>query len=143
MVNPDGVNLVIDGPPEEMPYHNLVIEINGGSLDFSDWKANIRGVDLNLQFPANWEYEKARSPEGPAPRDYAGPYPLSEPEAIALAELTRKKKFLSVIAFHTQGRVIYWGYENLAPPRAAVIAQKFAELSGYTPIKSAYSYRFY
>ncbi len=76
MVNPDGVNLVINGPPAEEPYHSLVIEINNGSTDFSDWKANIRGVDLNLQFPADWELEKERGPEGPAPENYPGPYPL-------------------------------------------------------------------
>ncbi|MGG3924014.1 M14 family zinc carboxypeptidase, partial [Geobacillus thermodenitrificans] len=51
MVNPDGVNLVLNGPPEEETYRNDVVRINGGSLDFSQWKANIRGVDLNNQFP--------------------------------------------------------------------------------------------
>ena len=60
MVNPDGVDLVINGAPEEEPYRNQVLSINEGNPDFSGWKANIRGVDLNDQFPANWEIEAAR-----------------------------------------------------------------------------------
>lgn len=73
MVNPDGVNLVLNGPPEEETYRNDVVRINGGSLDFSQWKANIRGVDLNNQFPARWEIEQARKPpKAPAPRDFPG-----------------------------------------------------------------------
>lgn len=42
MVNPDGVDLVIHGPPREQPYRDRVVAINGGSMDFSRWKANIR-----------------------------------------------------------------------------------------------------
>lgn len=85
MVNPDGVNLVLHGPPEKEPWHSQVIKWNKGSLDFSGWKANIRGVDLNDQFPAKWELESARNPKEPGPRDYGGEKPLSEPEAIAMA----------------------------------------------------------
>ncbi len=55
----------------------------------------------------------------PGPRDYGGgERPLSEPEAIAMADLTKQRDFSRVLAFHTQGRVIYWGgFENLEPPR--------------------------
>ena len=52
----------------------------------------------------------------PGPRDYGGERPLSEPEAIAMADLTKQRDFSRVLAFHTQGRVIYWGFENLEPP---------------------------
>ena len=81
MVNPDGVDLVINGPPEEEPFRNNVIEWNNGNKDFSDWKANIRGVDLNDQFPAQWDLERARNPKTPGPRDYGGesPYPNQKP----------------------------------------------------------------
>ena len=90
MVNPDGVDLVLNGPPSSEPYRSNVIEWNNNSLDFSGWKANIRGVDLNDQFPAEWERERARNPKNPGPRDYGGESPLSEPEAIAMADLTRR-----------------------------------------------------
>ena len=143
MVNPDGVDLVLHGPPENEPWHSQVIEWNNGSLDFSGWKANIRGVDLNDQFPAKWELERERNPKEPGPRDYGGEKPLSEPEAIAMADLTKNMDFARVLAFHTQGEVIYWGFEDLEPPENEVLAQEFGRVSGYQPIKTTNSYAGY
>ncbi|WP_079505676.1 M14 family metallopeptidase [Mesobacillus jeotgali] len=143
MVNPDGVDLVLNGPPEEKPWNDRVVELNKGSLDFSGWKANIRGVDLNDQFPAKWELEKERNPSQPGPRDYVGEKPLSEPEAIAMAELTRRRDFARVLAFHTQGEVIYWGFENLEPPESETLVNEFARVSGYQPVKTIESYAGY
>ncbi|WNF23844.1 M14 family metallopeptidase [Mesobacillus jeotgali] len=143
MVNPDGVDLVLNGPPEAEPWNERVVELNRGSLDFTGWKANIRGVDLNDQFPAKWELEKERNPSQPGPRDYVGPNPLSEPEAIAMAEMTRRRDFARVLAFHTQGEVIYWGFENLEPPESEAMVNEFARVSGYQPVKTIESYAGY
>jgi g-D-glutamyl-meso-diaminopimelate peptidase len=143
MVNPDGVNLVLNGPPEEEPWNERVVEFNKGSSDFSGWKANIRGVDLNDQFPAKWELERARNPKQPGPRDYGGERPLTEPEAIGMAELTRRRDFSRVIAFHTQGEEIYWGFDNLEPPESEAMANEFARVSGYKPVKTIESYAGY
>ncbi|MFC4320762.1 M14 family metallopeptidase [Litchfieldia salsa] len=136
MLNPDGVDLVLNGPPNEEPYRSSVVEINKGSLDFKDWKANIRGIDLNNQFPANWEIEKERKePKSPAPRDYPGDAPLTEPEAIAITQLTKKRDFNRVLAFHTQGKEIYWGYEGAEPREAEPIVREFARVSGYRAVR--------
>lgn len=136
MVNPDGVDLVLNGPPSREPFKSSVVEINDGSLDFSNWKANIRGVDLNNQYPAKWEIEKERKePKAPAPRDYPGDAPLTEPEAIAIEELTRQRDYSRVLAFHTQGEEFYWGYEDLEPPYAEVIANEFERVSGYKSVR--------
>ncbi|AMQ04656.1 M14 family metallopeptidase [Sporosarcina psychrophila] len=143
MVNPDGVNLVLNGPPANEPWRSRVVELNNGSLDFSDWKANIRGVDLNDQFPANWDRERARNPKYPGPRDYGGERPLSEPEAIAIADLTRRQDFARVLALHTQGEVIYWGYENLEPPESEVLVNEFSRVSGYESVQTIESYAGY
>lgn len=143
MVNPDGVDLVLNGPPEQAPWNERVVQINGGSRDFTGWKANIRGVDLNDQFPAKWEIERERNPKQPGPRDYGGEKPLSEPEAIAMAELTKDRNFARVLAFHTQGEVIYWGFDNLEPPEAKTIVEEFARVSGYEPVKTIESYAGY
>lgn len=143
MVNPDGVDLVINGAPEEEAYRSMVLEINGGSTDFSGWKANIRGVDLNDQFPAEWEREAARGATQPAPRDYPGTAPLTEPEAVAIANLTRQRDFHRVLAFHTQGEVIYWGFMGLEPPESETLVNEFARVSGYTPIRYVESYAGY
>ncbi len=143
MVNPDGVDLVIDGISAAGQYSTEVLAINGESEDFSNWKANIRGVDLNNQFPAEWEIEAERKPKQPAPRDYPGPYPLSEPEAMAIANYTSVSNFSRVNAFHTQGEVIFWGFEGLEPPESEVIANEYARVSGYEPIQYTDSYAGY
>jgi g-D-glutamyl-meso-diaminopimelate peptidase len=136
MVNPDGVNLVLTGPPKEEPHDTNVIEINNGNYEFSNWKANIHGVDLNNQFPANWDIEKERKePKRPAPRDYPGDKPLTEPEAIAMAKHAEKNDFSMVIAFHTQGKEMYWGYLDMEPPEAARIAKEFEQVSGYKAVQ--------
>ncbi len=140
MVNPDGVNLVLKGPPSIEPYQTKVVEYNNGNTDFKSWKANINGVDLNDQFPAEWEKEKARRRDRPGPRDYPGESPLSEQEAIAMAALTRKRDFQRVLAFHTQGKVIYWGFENLEPPESETIVKEFSRVSGYEPVQTIDSY---
>ncbi|RST77471.1 LysM peptidoglycan-binding domain-containing protein [Siminovitchia acidinfaciens] len=141
MVNPDGVNLVLNGPPPERE-ENLV-RLNKGSRDFSGWKSNIRGVDLNKQFPANWEFEKERKPKEPGPRDFPGYTPISEPETKTMAELARTEKYDRLLALHTQGQEIYWGYEGLEPPESQIIASDFARLSGYEAVRYIDSYAGY
>ena len=74
---------------------------------------------------------------GTGPRGYASPSPLSEPEASAMAELTRAHNFGLVIAFHSQGEVIYWGYGGHEPPVSEGIVGRFASVSGYQPIRYA------
>ncbi|PYI55882.1 M14 family metallopeptidase [Paenibacillus flagellatus] len=143
MVNPDGVDLVVRGLPASEPYRSSVLQINGGSTDFSGWKANIRGVDLNNQFPALWEEDTIGAPQQPSPRDYHGTTPLTEPESIAMAQLTRESDFDRVLAFHTQGQVIYWGFQNLEPPESETIANEFARVSGYTPERTINSFAGY
>lgn len=143
MVNPDGVDLVLNGPPEDETIRNNLIEWNKGSTDFSDWKANINGVDLNDQFPAEWELERERNPKIPGPRDYGGESPLSEPESIAMAELTVERDFARVLAFHTQGQVIFWGFMGLEPPETEQLVNEFARVSGYEPVQTIESYAGY
>ncbi|SDQ56060.1 g-D-glutamyl-meso-diaminopimelate peptidase [Virgibacillus subterraneus] len=143
MVNPDGVNLVLEGAEAAGEFKQEVLEINYQNEDFSNWKANISGVDLNNQYPALWEVEAARKPDSPQPRDYPGPYPLSEPEAIAMANLARERNFLRVNAFHTQGEEIYWGFEGLEPAVSRAVVNEYARVSGYQPIRYVDSYAGY
>lgn len=139
LVNPDGVELVIEGIRPTHPRYQEVLRINGGSTDFRGWKANIRGVDLNDQFPANWERERSRGAKELAPRDYPGPRPLSEPESQALANFTRNHNFRLVLAYHSQGEEIYWGYEGLEPAESEQIVNRFAAVSGYRPVRNVAS----
>lgn len=136
MVNPDGVNLSIHGVDEDHPYHDQLLSWNNGKKDFSRWKANIRGVDLNDQFPAHWETErKRRGVLGPASQDYTGEHPLSEPEAQAMARFTRKHHFHAVYAFHSQGEEIYWNYRDMEPDYAERWAEILARAGQYEAVK--------
>ncbi len=136
MVNPDGVDLVLDGLSRDNPYYDSLIEWNGGSSDFSTvWQANIRGVDLNHNYDAAWEDSKQAEIEfgitGPGPTRYGGPAPESEPESRAVADFTRGHDFRLIMAYHSQGEVIFWDFMNMAPPEARTIGEAFARESGY------------
>ena len=143
MVNPDGVDLVIRGIPDTEPYRSNVLTINQGNPNFSGWRANIRGVDLNNQYPALWEREAAVKPRQPAPRDFPGYAPLTEPESIAMALLLETGNFDRILAYHTQGKVIYWGFEGLEPPESELLVNEFARVSGYQPVRYVQSYAGY
>ncbi|WP_243290551.1 M14 family metallocarboxypeptidase [Bacillus sp. FJAT-47783] len=137
MVNPDGVNLVLNKEQITEDVLTFVQSLNQEKDDFSNWKANIRGVDLNNQYPAYWEIEKERKiPKSPAPSDFPGNFPLTEPEAIAMANLVQKSNFDRIVAFHTQGEEIYWGYLNCEPKLAAKIVREFKRLSGYKAVRN-------
>ncbi|WP_432665808.1 M14 family metallopeptidase [Wukongibacter baidiensis] len=136
MVNPDGIDLVLNGLSPTNPYYNELIEWNNGSTDFSKvWQANNKGVDLNHNYPARWQESKDRAIEmgitGPGPTRYGGPFPLSEPETEAVTEFVKNHNFRLVLAYHTQGEVIFWEFEDLQPPEARTIGQRFADVSGY------------
>jgi len=136
MVNPDGVDLVLNGLNADNPYYSDLIKWNNGSTDFSKvWQANIRGVDLNHNYNAAWEQSKEAEAEygitGPGPTRYSGPYPESEPESKAVVDFTRAHNFRLVLAYHSQGEVIYWNFMNMAPPLGRLIGEQFSKASGY------------
>ena len=139
MVDPDGVDLVLGQIPRgSLQYEQaLTLSRRYPDIPFPDgWKANLLGVDLNLQYPAGWEKARAikfaRGFTGPGPRDYVGRGPLTQREARALAGYTRSLDPALVLAFHTQGRVIYWQYGDYEIPGARALGEKFAAVSGYT-----------
>lgn len=137
LVNPDGVELVQQGIYPEHPFYEQVLAINKGARTFDHWSSNIRGVDLNHQWPAGWEKEAAESPQQPWPRHYSGPSPLSEPEAIAIDEYTKANDFAYVLAFHSQGQEIYWGYKGFEPNVSKAMVERLSLMSSYKPVHTA------
>ena len=109
-LNPDGACLATDGitSVEERRREGL-IRINGGT-DFSMWKANARGVDVNVNFDADWgegKYNKT----SPAPSDYIGKEPESEEETRAAVK-AMTYGYPLIVCYHSLGEEVYWGYEH-------------------------------
>ena len=148
MVDPDGVNLVTGQIPAGSTLYENAEKLNTFGLPFPEgWKANIAGTDLNLNYPAGWEEARrikfAQGFTSPAPRDFVGDYPLSAPESRAMAQFTKNLSPRLILAYHSQGEIIYWKFADYDPPRSFEIAQRFSAVSGYsvetTPENSGYA----
>ena len=139
MVNPDGVELVTGGLREGEPgwAEARALADSYPAIPFPEgWKANLRGVDLNLNYPARWEQAReikfAQGYTRPGPRDYVGTGPLSEPESEALARLTERTEPGLSLSYHSQGSVIFWKFLSMEPPGARELGERFAAVSGYS-----------
>ncbi|WP_246367118.1 M14 family metallopeptidase [Paraliobacillus salinarum] len=131
MVNPDGVTLVQKGIQSTKDKH-LLIKWNQGSDDFSAWKANINGVDLNRQYPVDWA-DIQSDPGKPLLENFKGYTPLSEPEALAVYNYVQSQSIKIAAAYHSSGEEIFWKYKSKGELERSSkeIALKLAELTGY------------
>ena len=59
-----------------------------------------------------------------------------------MAALSRRFDPALILAFHTQGEVIYWRWEDYEIPGARDIAATFAAVSGYSPEETPYAASF-
>ena len=145
MVDPDGVDLVVGAIGPDTLQFDLARRLSEDypAIPFPDgWKANLLGVDLNLQYPAGWlqarEIKFSQGFTSPAPRDYVGRAPLNQFETKALAGYTEAIDPALILAYHTQGGEIYWQFEGIEMPGARELGEEFAKASGYTLTDAPY-----
>lgn len=127
MINPDGVDIAVNGLDITNPYHRALISMVGIHSFNTVWQANARGVDINHNYDAKWNMVM----EKPSPSKYGGEMAESEPETRAVVEFVRRMNFDMLLAFHSQGREIYYDFDGMAGKRSREIADKMAEESGY------------
>ena len=149
MVNPDGVDLVVGAIESGNIQYDLAQRLSQDypSIPFPDgWKANLLGVDLNLNYPAGWlqarEIKFSQGYTTPGPRDYVGRAPLNQLETRALAEFTEELQPDLVLAYHSQGKEIYWQFRDYFVPGAEELGQVMARVSGYTLADAPYESSF-
>lgn len=139
-INLDGICLSICGldfvKDDDIKY--LLYRLNNNSTNFKLWKANARGVDLNTNFDAGFGESKFAKPL-PCSSGFAGEYVNSEPETIALVNFVNTIKIDYSVAFHSKGKVVYYGFEGLDKnvlKKENKMASFFAKNLGYKKIRS-------
>lgn len=136
MVNPDGNVLVSHGAEIFGSAGRKLIELNGGRRDFSLWKANAAGVDLNVNFDARWGEGKLNT-RNRGSENFIGDRPFSEPESLALARFTEAVSPRLTVSYHAKGREIYYDFFQIGDikERDRMIADYAAQITGYTLIE--------
>ena len=150
LVDPDGVDLVTGALPEgEAKERTAAIAAAFPAIPYPDgWKANIAGIDLNLQYPPGGDTARAikfaQGYDRPAPRDFcrrsaahsAGGrcacrlYRSARPRARAGVPHAGQCHLLEVLKF-------------FEPEGSRALAERFAAVSGYacedTPYASGFA----
>lgn len=91
------------------------------------WKANVRGVDINCNFDADWGCGRLNTRQRGS-ENCIGDSPFSEPETVAVRNFTLKVKPYVTLSFHTKGGEIYYEYGGRGDIRGADI---IAGCTGY------------
>ncbi len=88
------------GVPENVQRYRLVSEGRDNDRDGRLNEDGIGGIDMNRNFPRNWEREHLQSG--------AGPFPLSEPETYATVKFIQSHpNITSIVHGHTSGGFVY------------------------------------
>lgn len=135
LVNPDGALLSQRGlaSVENKKYRRALERFSAQELRL--WKANARGVDLNVNFDADWG-KGVQNLKTAGAQNYIGEKPFSEPETLALKNFTQEILPDYTLSYHTKGEEIYWYYyQSLRTcSRDKRLAEVISRSTGY-PLK--------
>lgn len=123
--------------PETIPHDKTLFILRNLNPDGEarahdpDGRANANGVDLNRNFPANWERDYRRSGCWQERPVTAGLSPASEPETQALISfIDAHARIQALISYHSAALGIFPG--GIPLDLASIrLAEKLASVSGY------------
>jgi len=112
LVNPDGVQICVNGTPS--------------------YYFNANRVDLNHNYDADWSKDITKTYS-------TGPSAFSEPETKAIKALCENTKFDLTLAYHAAGDIIYWYYGQQGAVRARDLAyaNMLKKTTGYSLVSPA------
>lgn len=137
MANPDGVRLCTERADYYKTIKDKLDDKVRAVIERSDlnlWKANLRGVDLNVNFDAGWG-KGAKNKTTIGSENYIGERPFSETESRVLKRLSLDKTL--VLCYHSLGEEIYYGYNNEVGKDLAIALSKE---NGYAAKTAAFSH---
>lgn len=134
LLNPDGYEIIQRGDLGCGYLRGKLGKLCGD--DFSNWRANLRGVKVVNNLP--FGYEERRDDERkthaftPSSKGFCGYRAESEPETIALTELCRKKSVRQLISLSSYGATISYSGGAVVPKRSLKMAEVMAAVSSFT-----------
>jgi hypothetical protein len=103
VLNPDGHRYVFGGGPDALDWRKTLRDNNGnGEVDFPD-----DGVDINRNWNWNWQ---GYPDDDPGSQKYKGPYPWSEPEAVAMRDFILAELPMIVVDYHSPVTISWANY---------------------------------
>jgi uncharacterized repeat protein (TIGR02543 family) len=131
MLNIDGVQIVRGGASAK---DKRIAKKYVGSRHYNryknSWKSNLRGVDLNRNYPFRWSAGGNTGKRGYM--DFKGIKQASEPEIKAIISLCKENEFAFMLTIHTRGQIIFWKDKyNDVVPGASTLAKKVRSVTKY------------
>ena len=111
--------------------------VNPDGIDIAErvnplYKANARGVDLNVNFDARWS-KGEKNVFCAGQENFVGEHPFSEAETVALRDFTLNVNANATISYHAKGEEIYYEFfqSESDMQRDYRFAKLIADCTGY------------